>query len=783
MRGHANTSRIARCARATPILFSSLGLLVVELSGAARAADPPQDPGGASPIPAVLVRVRLPLTGGDGVPKTVLTGARDRLLGEARRQGDGRRPIVVLELSSTTGGVVGGLGTQFEHAFSLADFVSSREMAGVKTVAWVPQTVRGHGVLLAAACEEIVMREEAEIGDAGADEPKGRAMRRAVVEAYREIADARRTLPASVAVAMVDPSVELLKVESETGEHFVLSTEMDEFRAGHEVLSEETLAAAGSLARFTGREGRRYGFVKYLASDKTGLAKALGTSIEALEEDDSLATSWRPAVIDIQGPITRKSVSEVKTLLGNELSAGNVNWVALRIDSVGGHYAACVELANYMAQLDPNAVRTVAYVAVEARGGAALVALACDQLVMHPAAEIGVGAYEIEIPPGPDGARPQRGDPRRLQPGPQGRRDARGGAAEGISQAELLAAKRSIRESLAPRVDRNWSLLAATLDPGIELYVYRDKESGVESVMSAEAAAELPNSDNWTRGEALTGAQDRFALTGTKAAERGIARPTIEGFDELLRLYGIAAEPRQLRSNWALQLVAALASPGMAGLLILFGLAGLYIEAKTPGVGLGGIVATVAFLLFFWSKHLDQTATWLEILLFATGVVFLIIEVFVLPGFGVFGVGGALLVIFSLVLASQTFVIPHTDAQLGDLTRSLEQVAGAFAGLVVVALAMRRLLPHAPFFHRIVLAPAAEEERILLHGREMLADFAHLVGRRGNAVTDLLPSGKALIGGELVDVIAEDDAIDRGAVVEVISAKANRVVVRWMSLS
>ncbi|MFQ5422177.1 MAG: hypothetical protein ACE5EY_17660, partial [Anaerolineae bacterium] len=96
----------------------------------------------------------------------------------------------------------------------------------------------------------------------------------------------------------------------------------------------------------------------------------------------------------------------------------------------------------------------------------------------------------------------------------------------------------------------------------------------------------------------------------------------------------------------------------------------LYIELQAPGIGIGGFVASVAFLLFFWSKYLDGTSTWLEVVLFMGGIASLLLELFVLPGFGVFGLGGGLMVIVSLVLASQTFVVPKTDVQLGQLRNS-----------------------------------------------------------------------------------------------------------------
>ncbi|MCA9258982.1 MAG: hypothetical protein KDA61_07270, partial [Planctomycetales bacterium] len=286
-------------------------------SGVVRGADElPEGP--QQPLVAGLVRVRLPLTGGAEIVEKTLLQARERLLEQAQRQGDARRPALVLEMAPMQGAAEGGAGSQFERAFALAELVSSREFAEVKTIAWIPQSLRGHGVLVAAACEEIVMAEEAVIGEAGVDETEGRAMRRAVVEAYREIASSRGALPSALAVAMVDRDVEALRVESEESEQFLLADELPSFRAEHDVISQDTLSPVGSLAKFTGGEGRRYGFVKYLAGTREDLAKALGTAPQSLVEDQSLAAAWRPIVIDVNGPLTRRRVSEINALVGNE---------------------------------------------------------------------------------------------------------------------------------------------------------------------------------------------------------------------------------------------------------------------------------------------------------------------------------------------------------------------------------------------------------------------------------------------------------------------------------
>ena len=194
-------------------------------------------------------------------------------------------------------------------------------------------------------------------------------------------------------------------------------------------------------------------------------------------------------------------------------------------------------------------------------------------------------------------------------------------------------------------------------------------------------------------------------------------------------------------------------------------------------------VAAVAFLLFFWSRFLDGTADWLEVLLFLGGVFFLLLELLVLPGFGIFGLGGGVMILVSLVLATQTFVFPRTESQMVELRHSLTIVTAATLLVIASSIALRRYLPNAPVFRKLLLAPTPEEELVDLDYRESLADFSHLIGEQGMATTNLMPAGKAEFNGQLVDVISEGLPIDRGSAIVVVKARGNRVLVRVVDAS
>jgi membrane-bound serine protease (ClpP class) len=175
----------------------------------------------------------------------------------------------------------------------------------------------------------------------------------------------------------------------------------------------------------------------------------------------------------------------------------------------------------------------------------------------------------------------------------------------------------------------------------------------------------------------------------------------------------------------------------------------------------------------------EGTAGALEILLFVAGLTCVVIEVFVLPGIGmgIFALGGGLMIILSLILASQTFILPQSSYQLRQMTNSLLVVGGAALGTVAAVAGIRRWLPHTPVFNRMLLAPPSPEEIENIDQRESLVNYDHLLGQGGSAATRLAPSGKAIFGDELIDVITAGEFIDRDTAIVVVEVRGNCVVV------
>ncbi len=778
------------------LLFTFYGLASVSVFAAEETTkfqgEAESDEIGRAVRPVSLIPIRLPLIGNaDRQYQGQIRRAIDRLL--AANQAGQERPLLVLELVPSDSGEA----TEFERSLRLARYLMSSELAGVKTIAYLPRTVEGHAVLVALACEEIAMAPDAQMGMAGKAEDASRPVEPSILAGYRQVAETRRTAPLAIALAMVDRQAELTRVETENGIEYVVGSELEPIRQERAILSEDLLTSSGELALFTGREAREIGFVSYLASDRKALARTLGLSSDQLKEDLASREAWRPVMIDVEGPLTRALGRRIETLIGDEMEKNGTNWFGMRIDSTNGDWQAAIRLSRVVAELGGEQAHTVAYVANRAEGPATLVALSCQELVMQKGSSLvgdsnnssepideGIIRIEQVREKEKNGDKPQEKD----DDDPPGRR--LGDGFEKILPREQLEQRErerkqlneaivsTIREQLAFKTNRSWSLLASVVDDEMQISSYRNRETGETRFLCETERNELADARQWQRGESLVEAGEPLSLDAEQAESTRIANEVIEQFDDLPALYGFTESPRTAKPNWALELVEALASPGFAALLLVIGVVGIYIEISSPGMGIGGFIATLALVLFFWSKYLDGTADWLEVMLFVTGFLFVLVELLVLPGFGIFGLGGALLMVVSLVLASQTFVLPKTETQLSELRDSLAVIAGSGIVCLGIGLVLRQYLPRSPLFRRMMLLPEEEADRIEIETRETLAHYEHLVGQTGIATTPLLPSGRAEVAGEIVDVITEGEAIDRGEAIEIVSAKAARVVVR-----
>jgi membrane-bound serine protease (ClpP class) len=213
---------------------------------------------------------------------------------------------------------------------------------------------------------------------------------------------------------------------------------------------------------------------------------------------------------------------------------------------------------------------------------------------------------------------------------------------------------------------------------------------------------------------------------------------------------------------------------GYRWLLFLLGLGALYFALKMPGTGVPEAVAILAFGLFFGASAIAGFAGPIEMILFLGGIALLVVEIFVLPGFGVAGFAGLACVFVAIGLAA----IPEGKGELPAapthflLPMAVNFLAGALGAIAAVFLAAR-YLPNVPYFNRLALAPAAPQT-----GSAAPGPPPSLVGATGVAETQLRPAGRARIGGVSLDVVAEGAFVPPGAAVRVVAVRGNVVTVR-----
>ncbi|MDR1415547.1 MAG: nodulation protein NfeD [Odoribacteraceae bacterium] len=266
------------------------------------------------------------------------------------------------------------------------------------------------------------------------------------------------------------------------------------------------------------------------------------------------------------------------------------------------------------------------------------------------------------------------------------------------------------------------------------------------------------------------------SFTAREAMEHGFCDGIAASIEEMTRMEGVVpCELRAYEVSTLDAIIGFLMHPILQGLLIMVIVGGVYFELQTPGVGFPLVAAMTACALYFAPLYLEGLATHVEILLFVAGIVLLLLEIFVIPGFGVTGVAGIACILGGLALAGiDDFSLDFAGDFAWALCRSLFFVLSC---AVISLLLSLRLGPMVLGSRRLGFAlRAAERVEDGYVGVDTAA--AGEVGRQGVAFTDLRPSGKARVGDEIYDAVSNTGAfIPRGTPVRVVKFQAGQVYV------
>jgi membrane-bound serine protease (ClpP class) len=657
----------------------------------------------------------------------------------------GKRPILIFQFLP---GETAPGGSDFGASFDLANVIS-KELGGAKlTVAYVPQPLKGYAVLPAVACTELVMGSNATLGPIT---PENQSFDPAYREPVRFLA-VRKTREPDLLLGMLDRDADLRLVRAtDNSLHYVLAENLPEFRKTSDVAEERPAWEDGRRGVLTAERARAEGFCKRVAETPAEVANIYQISGQSSIDDPTLGQVVRPVWIRIEGSVEESKVS----YLGRRIEQARrerANLLFFQIDSPGGLVASADALADLIAGIGD--MKTVAYVDERATGVAALIPLACRDIVFKQRARMG--------------------DVRQIITG-RGRVEALsdGQIASLTKKAGFLAAKMGHPEAVAQ----------AMVDPEAEVVEVHDQETGASRLLLRQEAEANPGrfQNMQTRKEA--GRQ--FTLTGDEAAAFGVGQ-VVRNEEELKALYGLQGQIIRVEGpGWVDSLVTVLTDPYVSWLLLFVGLFMLVIELKLPGIGLPAITSALAFMLFFWSHYLSGTADQLEIILFLLGLVSLALELFVFPGFGVFGMAGIVLMLSSIVMASHSFSWPTQEYEYREMGYTLFQVTIALLGVGAGAVVLARYFPAIPIFNRLILKP---EPWTVVESHDPTAkpsmdgydSLAFLIGESGRTTSPLRPTGKARFGNMLIDVTADNFFVETDCLVEVVDVQGTRVIVKKM---
>jgi len=259
-------------------------------------------------------------------------------------------------------------------------------------------------------------------------------------------------------------------------------------------------------------------------------------------------------------------------------------------------------------------------------------------------------------------------------------------------------------------------------------------------------------------------------LSTNEALRVKYARAEVNDEADLLTHIGLTgAAVRAVDINWAEVVVRFLTSPIVSPLLLSLGVLALLAEIKAGAHGLGLLIGFVALGLFFGSSLILGLAGLEEVILLGLGVLAVAVEVFLLPGFGIAGVLGALLIGAAVVLA-----MLGNFPTGGDVIQALAVLGASVFITLAVAYAWLRHLPNSRRFAGLIHQDSAQSAE----GYVSALPRGDLIGKVGVAATDLRPAGVANVAGERIDVVTEGEYLAAGMQVEVVRAEGYRHVVR-----
>lgn len=273
-----------------------------------------------------------------------------------------------------------------------------------------------------------------------------------------------------------------------------------------------------------------------------------------------------------------------------------------------------------------------------------------------------------------------------------------------------------------------------------------------------------------TEGKVIT-----FSVS--EAIKWGFCEAEVSNIDDIMERSQVTEyELVEFNLGWSEKVIALFLNPFISGILILIIIGGIYFELQTPGVGFPILASVIATILYFIPYYLNGLAENWEIAVFVVGIVLIAVEVFVLPGFGVAGIAGLIATIGALILVmlnNDAFDFSFVDPK--EIFYAISSTGLALLGAIILMFFGGVRLTNTRFFNRIALVDVQDKEQGYTSS---FYKEKTMVGKQGTAYTNLRPSGKVMIDGEIYDAYTRGNYIAEQSNIEVISDEGTSLKVK-----
>jgi membrane-bound serine protease (ClpP class) len=269
-----------------------------------------------------------------------------------------------------------------------------------------------------------------------------------------------------------------------------------------------------------------------------------------------------------------------------------------------------------------------------------------------------------------------------------------------------------------------------------------------------------------------------LTFTAQEALEHKFCEAIVESIPELLETAGVENyEIKEHKVTGMDKIIGFLVNPIVSGILIMVLIGGIYFELQSPGVGFPLVAALIAAMLYFAPLYIEGLADNWEIIIFVVGIILIAVEIFAIPGFGVAGITGILLVVGGLTLSLVGNVgLDFSGVNFMMIASSFFLVVTAiFFSLIFSYLITRTMFTENKLFGSLALEAVQNRDDGFVSSTQ---SYTEMIGKKGTAFTVLRPAGKVKIDNDVYDATAISGFIDKGDEVEVVKYETSQLFVR-----